>query len=313
MLAALRQGDVPAATPEDLPCFAPQALKGNPDISPEYLQVILASLGPSDIPTLECALEQLAAAGQPGAVPAWLGFKVVTDAEVATTVEPDAEQDRLAKGTASADGQPGIFVAFEDKRIVCGREYSARDCAQMLDITRGPHMHNEQYPGVAWLSLPLMPEGRVFILGSGEIAHYLERMAGDVGFETVVVDIDEAYLNPQRVSLSQRVLLESYDQLGELGAGPADYVLVLTRGHLHDPEALIYGIQCGARYVGMMGCATKNDAVFALAESQGITREQLEATHSPIGLKIGAKTPAELALCIVAELVQVRAESRKVG
>jgi xanthine dehydrogenase accessory factor len=61
----------------------------------------------------------------------------------------------------------------------------------------------------------------------------------------------------------------------------------------------------------MMGCLEKNGRVFDMAEEAGISREALEATHTPIGLKFGAKTPAELALCIVAELVKVRHEKRK--
>jgi xanthine dehydrogenase accessory factor len=80
---------------------------------------------------------------------------------------------------------------------------------------------------------------------------------------------------------------------------------------MYDPEALIHGIEAGAYYVGMLGCLEKNERVFAMAEEKGISRELLEATHTPIGLKFGAKTPAELALCIVAELVKVRYDLRK--
>jgi len=311
LLDDLRAGRTPQASPDELPCFSKAALKGNPDVSPEYLQVLLESLGQSDIPVLEAAVAALQSSTEPGSMPAWLGFKIVTDAAQAVWFDPNAPFDRLSKGTASFDDQPGLFVAWEDKRILFGREYSARDQAQMLDITRGPHMHNEQYPGVAWLSLPLMPEGKVFILGAGDVAHYIERMAQDCGFATVVADDDPAYLNEQRIPLSQRVLLSSWDDLSSLAVGRADYVCVLTRGHMHDPESLIFAIQSGARYVGMMGCAAKNEAVFERAQAVGITREQVEATYSPIGLKIGAKTPPELALCIVGQLIQVRAESRK--
>jgi xanthine dehydrogenase accessory factor len=136
-------------------------------------------------------------------------------------------------------------------------------------------------------------------------------MAKDTGFSSVVLDDDEEFLNAERFPSSELVLVEDYGALPDLGIGERDYVLVLTRGHMRDPEALMYGIKTGAHYVGMMGCATKNERVFAMAEDAGISTEQLEATHSPIGLKFGAKTPPELALCIVAEMVQDRAERRK--
>jgi xanthine dehydrogenase accessory factor len=112
-------------------------------------------------------------------------------------------------------------------------------------------------------------------------------------------------------------LLDDYGMLPKLdavlGIGERDYVLVLTRGHMHDPETFVYGINTGAHYVGMMGCAMKNDRVFEMAQAQGISIAQIEATHSPIGLKFGAKTPPELAMCIVAEMIQDRAERRKAG
>jgi len=306
MKDALAAGQRPQVTPQELPCFMAEALEGYPDLTPERLQDVLDSLGPQDIPTLEAALELLA-----GGQPAWLGFKVVTNAARAVDSEDTQVVGMIGKGAGSADGDCGIFVATEDKQLIFSRQYSERDELQMLDITRGPHMHNEQYEGISWLSLPLRGSGVVYIFGAGEVAHYLERMAQDCDFETVVIDYDPEYLNVQRVPLSRRVLVTSFEELPDLGVGAEDYVLVLTRGHMYDPEVMVYGIRAGAQYVGMMGTATKNEKVFDLAMEQGITREQLEATHTPIGLRFGAKTPAELALCIVAELIQVRAERRK--
>jgi xanthine dehydrogenase accessory factor len=300
-------GRRPAATVEEFPCFSAKALKGNPDVSPEDLDIILDSLGPQDIPTFEAALEKLRT-GEP----AWIGFKVITDQEQATKgaeFEVAGVQDA---GVGSADAQPGVFVATEGKQIVFSRPYSTRDRFQMLDITRGPHMHNEQFAGVAWLSLPLERDGTVYVFGAGDVAHYIERMARDCAFSTVVIDDDESYLNKERLPLSRRVLIDSFEAIPDLGIGLEDYVLVLTRGHVHDLEVLIYGIETGAHYVGMMGCLEKNGRVFEFAEGKGVPREKLEVVHAPIGLKFGAKTPAELALCIVAELVKVRYEGRKV-
>ncbi|MDR1185414.1 MAG: XdhC family protein [Coriobacteriales bacterium] len=303
---ALVEGRRPQVTVEEFPCFTEAALQGNPDVSPEYLGVILDSLGVEDIPTFEAALKWLYAGK-----PAWLGFKVITDSVLAVDSTDTAVVGIEGKGEGSADALPGVFVAAENKEIVFSRSFSQRDEFQMLDITRGPHMHNEQYAGVAWLSLPLERAGVVYVFGAGEVAHFIERMAQDCDFETTIIDDDESYLNEERLPLSRRILIESLADIPDLGITPADYVLVLTRGHEYDPEALVHGIKTGAQYVGMMGRLEKNGRLFAMAEEAGISREVLEATHTPIGLKFGAKTPAELALCIVAELVKVRHEKRK--
>ncbi|MEN6430972.1 MAG: XdhC family protein, partial [Coriobacteriales bacterium] len=177
---------------------------------------------------------------------------------------------------------------------------------------RGPAMHDEQYAGIAWKAAPLFRRSRLFLMGAGTVAAEVERVATMVDFETTVVDYDPAYLNAERFPLSTRVLIESFDAIPDLGITPDDYVCVLTRGHMFDPQALIYGIRSGAGYVGMMGHPKKNARVFELAETMGIDRASLEATHTPIGIRFGARTPTELAMSVVAELIQVRDDLRKV-
>jgi len=238
---------------------------------------------------------------------AWLGFKVVTDPVAAMEGE----------GGGSADPLPAIFLVSnasgtrEGAEILCGRPFSDRDRRQMLDITRGPQMHGEQFAGLSWKSLPLFRPLRVFLLGAGTVAVEVAQLADRVGFETVVVDCEARYLGAVRFPHSRRVLVEDFDSLSELGIRPEDFVCVLTRGHMHDPQALIHGIRAGAEYVGMMGRTAKNARIFGLAEVAGIDPSALDAIHAPIGLKFGAKSPAELAVSIVAELIQVRSEQRK--
>lgn len=306
MIAALKAGKTPELHAQDAPCFAPKQLADHPDVNADALASILTSLTAEDIPTLERAL--LALDEQ---CPSWLGFKIVTDPVAAVNSEDTDVVGIKGEGEGSADDRPGIFFANEDKEIVFSRHYSDRDMFQMLDITRGPHMHSEQYAGVAWLSLPLQKEGRAFIFGAGEVPLWTARMAHDVGFSSVILDDDTEFLNAERFPHSELVQITDYAHLPNLDIGEKDYVLVLTRGHMRDPEALIYGIHSDAHYVGMMGCAIKNERVFEMAKATGVTTEQIEATHSPIGLVFGAKTPPELAMCIVAEMIQDRAERRK--
>ena len=99
---------------------------------------------------------------------------------------------------------------------------------------------------------------------------------------------------------------DNFDGLFELSPRPEDFVCVLTRGHMFDPEGCVWGTMHHACYVGMMGCKGKNERIHDLVLSRGVTEEQWASIKRPIGLKFGAKTPAELAIAIVAELIDER-------
>ena len=306
MIDDLSAGRKAELTPADVPSFAAEATRGNDHLSPDDLDTVVANLTRADVPTFERALRAM-----DGGELAWLGFKVVYDPAAAVT-NVDNEVTKKYGDVGSADGEPLVFFCNDAKEIVASREYSPRDAFQMKDVTRGPSMHNEQFDGLTWASVALFEPVRVWLLGASDVASELAKLADHVGFSVTVVDYDPAYLSEGRFPSAQRVLLEgsSFDGLDELGAQPGDYVCVLTRGHMFDPEGCLWASRHDVRYVGMMGCAGKNDTVHDLVVSRGMTEEQWDAIKRPIGLKFGAKTPAELAIAIVAELIDVRYRDR---
>jgi len=182
----------------------------------------------------------------------------------------------------------------------------------MKDITRGPGMHNEQFDGLTWLSVPLFDQVRVWLLGASDAAAEVSALAAHVGFAVTAVDYDPAYLSPERFPDAERVLLDggNFDELDKLAPAPGDYVCVLTRGHMFDPEGCVWAVKHNVHYVGMMGCKGKNSTVHDLVLVRGASEADWERIKRPIGLKFGAKTPAELAISIVAELVDVRYTQR---
>ena len=101
-----------------------------------------------------------------------------------------------------------------------------------------------------------------------------------------------------------------FDELANMPGSAADYVCVLTRGHMFDPQACLWALGNHAHYIGMMGCAGKNDTVRELVLAGGASEADWERVKRPIGLRFGAKSPAELAIAIVAELVDVRYQQR---
>lgn len=306
IISDLDAGRTPVLPIEEFPCFSPAALEGNEHVDPTYLQVIAESLTAADIPVFERALRAM----DEGDL-AWIGFKVVYDAAEACR-NTDNEVTKKYGDVGSADGEPLVFFCNDAKEIVASRAYSDRDKFQMKDVTRGPSMHNEQFEGLTWLSVPLFDAVRVWLLGASDAASEVAALAAHVGFEVTAVDYDPAYLNEGRFPDARCILLEGgdFDGLADLACAPEDYVCVLTRGHMFDPEGCVWATRHGAHYVGMMGCKGKNDTVHDLVLAKGATEQDWERVKRPIGLKFGAKTPAELAIAIVAELVDVRYRQR---
>ena len=306
IIDALRAGETPAVDAEDVPCFTAEALEEEPVLKAEHLERVLASLTADDIPTLKRALESLERGEQ-----AWLGFKVVLDAEEALTpVDPAAPAD--SKEGPSADATSTIFHATETKEIVCSRPWNKRDRFQMLDVTRGPSMHTGQFAGLTWTSVPLFPTNRVVIWGAGDVSVFLAKYALDCDFDVVVADDDEGYLSEERFPDCERILVSPlWDCLGEeVPITERDYCVCVSRSHVRDPETLAYSLTSPAAYVGMMGNPGKNQDVYDKIIAAGADPADIERVHAPIGIKIADKTPAEIAVSIIAELVDVRGRAR---
>ena len=300
----LKAGRTPHVRVEDFPCFSAEAAVEDPRTSPETLARIAASLGPEDA----CVFERAARAVDEGDM-AWIGFKVVADAATAQA-NVDNEVTKKYGDAGSADGRDLVFFCNDAKEIVAGRPYSPRDLFQMKDVTRGPSMHNDQFEGLTWTSIPLFDSVKVWLAGASDVAVEVAALAHHVGFEVEVLDDDASYLAESRFPDAKRTLLGSFDELDAYAPKPSDYVCVLTRGHMRDPESCLWAVRHGVHYVGMMGCKGKNNRVHDLCIEGGMTEEQWDGVKRPIGLKFGAKTPAELAIAIVAELVDVRYRQR---
>lgn len=252
-------------------------------------------LTPDDIPALERALQAATRNER-----AWLGFKLVTDADACTRAtgwEPHPE------GSANAKSFP--FFANGQRDIVCGHGYNGRDRFQMLDVTRGPAMHFDQFAGLTWESLPLFTATRLVIFGAGDVACFTAAYAADCGFEVEVVDPDPSFLSQERFPRATRTLA-GFDELAGVVLGPDDFACVLTRNHAHDPEALMHALKSPAAYVGLIGHVDKIAGNYALLEEHGVDPTEFERVHAPIGIKCGAKTPAEIAISITAQLIQER-------
>ncbi len=170
-------------------------------------------------------------------------------------------------------------------------------------------------PDVLWLGEqgflvePLSTRGTVVIFGAGHISLELAALTGRVGFRTVVLDDREEFANRERFPAVDEIhVLETFERaMDGLEVGEESYLVLVTRGHGHDRTVLARALGTTAGYIGMIGSRRKRDAVYAALLEEGFTRRDLERVHCPIGLDIGGETPQEIAVSILAELIQVRA------
>jgi xanthine dehydrogenase accessory factor len=155
---------------------------------------------------------------------------------------------------------------------------------------------------------PLSSEGTVYIFGAGHIGQKLAPLTEFVGFRTVVLDDREQFANRELLGSADRiVVLESFDDaMKDLTIDEESYLVIVTRGHAHDKTVLGQALKTKAGYIGMIGSRKKRDAAYEALTKAGFTAQDFVRVHSPIGLNIGAETPEEIAVSIVAELIQAR-------
>jgi xanthine dehydrogenase accessory factor len=148
---------------------------------------------------------------------------------------------------------------------------------------------------------------RAVICGGGHVARAVAPAALAADFTVTVLDDREEFADPRRFP-GAKVVLGSFDgALERLDVDAASYVVIVTRGHTHDMDVLVQALRTPARYIGLMASRSKHARMVAALREAGLGEDALARVHSPIGLDIGAETPAELAVSIVAEMIQVRA------
>lgn len=139
---------------------------------------------------------------------------------------------------------------------------------------------------------PCQPAPALLIVGGGHIGRPLAEMARLAGFAVQVVDV-----RPERATVSQ---------FDPAAVTPWTYVVILTETHLADEQALRQALDTPAAYVGLIGSRRKIQTIFDDLQAEGISPERLSRVRAPIGLDLGGRQPAEIAVAILAEIVQVR-------
>ena len=163
----------------------------------------------------------------------------------------------------------------------------------------------DEESGVLVESVPRKP--RVVIFGAGHVGVEIAKVAAGVDFHVVVYDDREEFANAERIPWAHEVRVEDFRTMFDgLEFDADDYLLATTRGHNFDALIIEHVAPSAAGYVGMLGSKRKRAVVFRALEAAGVPADALDRVKTPVGLDIGADTPAEIAVSVVAELVQVR-------
>jgi xanthine dehydrogenase accessory factor len=153
---------------------------------------------------------------------------------------------------------------------------------------------------------PILPQPILYIFGGGHVSIALAEAAHAAGFDIGVVDDREAFANAVRFPMAREVYTSYEEAFEKLKPNASTYMVIVTRGHKDDMRVLGWAAGTEARYIGMIGSKRKVLSVYEALEKEGVAPEKLERVYAPVGLEIGALTPAEIAISITAELIAVR-------
>ena len=154
---------------------------------------------------------------------------------------------------------------------------------------------------------PLEPSPALYVFGAGHVGYFVGKMAYDVGFKVHVIDDREKFANSERFGEGIDVLVEHIPTwLATHQLPPTSYAVIVTRGHTHDLDAMRALAQMPLRYLGLIGSKAKVKRIFDALTDEGMAADALTGVHAPIGLDIGAITPQEIAVSIIAELIGVK-------
>ncbi|MGC8659279.1 MAG: XdhC family aldehyde oxidoreductase maturation factor [Desulfomonilaceae bacterium] len=155
----------------------------------------------------------------------------------------------------------------------------------------------------------IYPRGVTYIFGAGHVGACVSHLASYADFRVVAIDDRDDYANGHNLPDADDVLVTPFEKAFRgLPIDRNSYVVIVTRGHAHDKVVLAQALRTDATYIGMIGSRRKIKLIYDSLISEGFTQKDIDRVHAPIGLPIGGETPQEIAISIVAEMIQERSK-----
>jgi xanthine dehydrogenase accessory factor len=157
---------------------------------------------------------------------------------------------------------------------------------------------------------PVLPPALLYVFGAGHVAINLCQVAANAGFDVIVVDDRSSYASKERFPAAKEVhALDFEEATQKLDPNESSSIVIVTRGHRDDMRVLRWAVDTPARYIGMIGSQRKTIGIYKELEKEGVSTEKLARVYAPVGIDIGAITPEEIAIAIMAELIFIRRNS----
>ncbi|MCX7794537.1 MAG: XdhC/CoxI family protein [Thermodesulfovibrionales bacterium] len=161
---------------------------------------------------------------------------------------------------------------------------------------------------------PIIPEPSLIILGAGHVGKALSKIAKFSGFSVTVVDDRQEHANRENFPDADRIIINDFETIfKKYPVSKSDFIVIATRGHNHDLEALKSALETEARYIGLLGSRRKKALLFKALADQGFSQEDINRVITPVGLEIGSVTPEEIAISIIAQIIQIRRQDGSSG
>ncbi|MCA9829480.1 MAG: XdhC/CoxI family protein [Dehalococcoidia bacterium] len=241
-----------------------------------------------------------------GERPLTRGSRLLVDASGATMgTLGDATLDALVVAYA-----PGAFRRHVAETLYVGAADTAapEDVEGAPDVVDGLSLHGRTIAGATALYVEVVEHKPVFlVVGGGHIGRSLAKLAKLLDFHVAVIDDREEFASEERIPDADEVICEDFEMaLGRFNINANTSVVMVTRGHKQDELSLRAVLGRGAGYVGMIGSKRRTGAVLEHLKEEGFDPADLSAVRTPIGLAIGAETPEEIAVSIMAEVIMLR-------
>src|SRR4030042_3260884 len=154
---------------------------------------------------------------------------------------------------------------------------------------------------------PILPGETLYLFGAGHLSQRTAAVAKMLGLRVVVIDPRPEYNNIDRFPEADSLVVEEYDKaFSKLNVDDNSYIVIYTPGHVSDEKCLQFAVGTAAKYVGMIGSKKKVKEVKERLRKKGVSQQQLDGIHAPIGLEINAQTPEEISISILGEITKVR-------
>lgn len=161
---------------------------------------------------------------------------------------------------------------------------------------------------------PVVPDPRLVILGAGHVGKALARLAKSCGFRVTVTDDRAEYANRDHLPDAGEVVVNDFSTIfSRVAVDDGTYIVVATRGHNHDLDAVTAALRTPARYIGLLGSKRKKALLARSLREAGFDDDAVSRVIIPVGLSIGSVTPEEIAVSIMAQIIERRREHERSG